>query len=146
MFSALSKEHATRQNAIRTRIERYRRDAQAAIDLLNGPLLDSLNLGVAQVFKNERDLEADAKRFQAAAAAYHKQCRDWLSLVDQFDNALKELGDVRNWAAVMERDMLQIVTAVERTRDPAPLASGKDPSLVPTEEDRDAVEAWLNDE
>lgn len=44
---------------------------------------------VAQVFKNERDLEADAKRLQAAAAVYQKQCKDWLDMVDQFDNALK---------------------------------------------------------
>jgi hypothetical protein len=41
------------------------------------------------VFKNERDLEVDAKRLQTAATVYQKQCRDWLNMVDELDNALK---------------------------------------------------------
>ncbi|KAJ2815917.1 hypothetical protein IWW50_006675, partial [Coemansia erecta] len=37
----------------------------------------------------------------------------WTKLVDQFNGALKELGDVQNWAQVIERDMLDVAATLE---------------------------------
>ena len=33
--------------------------------------------------------------------------------MDEFNTALKELGDVKNWASVMEKDMRTIMSTLE---------------------------------
>ncbi|RKO87724.1 GCN5-like 1, partial [Blyttiomyces helicus] len=60
---------------------------------------------VAQAFNNQRELETDAKALQLAAARYTKQTTQWLALVEDLNESLKELGDVRNWARTIETDM-----------------------------------------
>lgn len=57
-------------------------------------------------------MDAEAKQLQTSATNFAKQTQSWLHLVESFSSALKEIGDVENWARSIEGDMRTITTAL----------------------------------
>ena len=62
---------------------------------------------------NQKKLDAEAKQLQVSATNFAKQTQSWLHLIESFSGALKEIGDVENWARSIEGDMRTIATALE---------------------------------
>ena len=50
---------------------------------------------------------------QVQAQQFAKQTTRWINMVNDFDKALKEVGDFENWVKVMEWDMQSVATALE---------------------------------
>lgn len=68
---------------------------------------------VAQAYLNQKRLDAEAKQLHIGATNFAKQTQQWLQLIDGFSSSLKELGDVENWAKIIETDMLVITDSLE---------------------------------
>ena len=120
--------------------ERLRRRAVESMRGVSENMVDSVNMGVAHVFANQRKLEAEARKLQAETQRFAKQTTQWLSMLESFNVALKvrahgevhlqgrgvwrvlscwlltrpqELGDVENWAEHIEKDMNAVAAALE---------------------------------
>lgn len=76
-------------------------------------LLKQIVCRVAQAYLNQKRLDAEAKQLQVGATNFAKQSKQWLELIDGFSSALKELGDVENWAQSIENDMRTITGTLE---------------------------------
>lgn len=107
------KEHQQKQVLKKEIQEIKRKEACAAASDLTQALVDHLNVGVAQAYLNQKKLDAEAKQLHTSATNFAKQTQQWLSLVESFSGALKELGDVENWAKTIEGDVRTITTALE---------------------------------
>jgi hypothetical protein len=59
-------------------------------------------------------LEAEGRKLQAETARFAKQTGQWLGLAESFNESLKELGDVENWAKQVEREMLRVAATLEQ--------------------------------
>ena len=68
---------------------------------------------VAQAYLNEKKLDAEARQLQVNATNFSAQARQWLHLVESFSSALKEVGDVDNWARSIQTDLKIAETALE---------------------------------
>ncbi|GLH04220.1 Biogenesis of lysosome-related organelles complex 1 subunit 1 [Gryllus bimaculatus] len=68
---------------------------------------------VAQAYLNQKRLDAEAKQLHHSATNFAKQTQQWVSLVESFNSALKEIGDAENWARSIEKDMRMITSALE---------------------------------
>ncbi|EGW12537.1 Biogenesis of lysosome-related organelles complex 1 subunit 1 [Cricetulus griseus] len=77
------------------------------------PLPKVVEKGVAQAYMNQRKLDHEVKTLQVQAAQFAKQTGQWIGMVENFNQALKEIGDVENWARSIELDMRTIATALE---------------------------------
>ncbi|XP_059400092.1 biogenesis of lysosome-related organelles complex 1 subunit 1-like [Carassius carassius] len=113
MLSRLLKEHQAKQNERKESQERRRREAIAAATSLTEALVDHLNVGVAQAYVNQRKLDNEVKTLQVQASQFAKQTAQWINMVENFNQALKEIGDVENWARSIEMDMRTVTTALE---------------------------------
>ncbi|XP_067649588.1 biogenesis of lysosome-related organelles complex 1 subunit 1-like isoform X2 [Haliotis asinina] len=113
MLSNLVKQHQARQQSRKELQERRKKDAIVAATALSHVLVDHLNAGVAQAYVNEKKLNTETKILQENAAQFSKQTMQWLKLVEDFNTALKEIGDVENWAKSIETDMRTISSALE---------------------------------
>ncbi|XP_042304605.1 biogenesis of lysosome-related organelles complex 1 subunit 1 isoform X1 [Sceloporus undulatus] len=135
MLSRLLREHQAKQSERKELQERRRREAIAAATCVTEALVDHLNVGplrlelgrgslstprlqegpsrVAQAYVNQRKLDHEVKTLQIQAAQFAKQTGQWISMVENFNQALKEIGDVENWARSIEMDMRTIATALE---------------------------------
>ncbi|KTF93198.1 hypothetical protein cypCar_00011228, partial [Cyprinus carpio] len=58
-------------------------------------------------------LDHEVKTLQVQASQFAKQTAQWINMVENFNQALKEIGDVENWARSIEMDMRTITTALE---------------------------------
>ena len=68
---------------------------------------------VAQAYLNEKKLDSEARQLQQNAANFSRQAQQWLQLVENFSSALKEVGDVENWARSIQNDLKVVETALE---------------------------------
>ncbi|XP_046390539.1 biogenesis of lysosome-related organelles complex 1 subunit 1 [Ischnura elegans] len=113
MLSSLVKEHHVKQAARKELQESKRKEAVEAANNLTQALVDHLNVGVAQAYLNQKRLDTEAKHLHHNATNFAKQTQQWLQLVESFSGALKELGDVENWAKSIETDMRTVSSALE---------------------------------
>ncbi|TWW62263.1 11-cis retinol dehydrogenase [Takifugu flavidus] len=90
MLSRLLKEHQAKQNERKELQERRRREAISAATSLTEALVDHLNVGVAQAYVNQRKLDHEVKILQVQASQFSKQTAQWISMVEGFNQALKE--------------------------------------------------------
>ncbi|XP_017773207.1 PREDICTED: biogenesis of lysosome-related organelles complex 1 subunit 1 [Nicrophorus vespilloides] len=113
MLSSMVKEHHQKQVVRKELQESKRKDACAAASDLTQALVNHLNVGVAQAYLNQKRLDAEAKQLHTSATNFSKQTQQWLTLVETFSSALKEIGDVENWAKTIEGDVRTISMALE---------------------------------
>ncbi|KAI9317053.1 general control of amino acid synthesis-like protein [Dichotomocladium elegans] len=112
-IAQLLRAHQERQADRKRENDKLRKEAVSAVNELTDSLNAHLNEGVSDIFARQKELEQESRRLATQTAKYAKQTKQWLTLVDEFNTALKELGDVRNWAEVMEHDMRTIMTTLE---------------------------------
>ena len=79
-----------------------------------GAAMDSLNTGVATVWQNQQQLEAEAQRLQQNTQRFAKQTGQWVAAFNQLSQSLKALGDVENWSRAIESDIVFIDSALQR--------------------------------
>ncbi|EDW10077.1 biogenesis of lysosome-related organelles complex 1 subunit 1 [Drosophila mojavensis] len=113
MLSSMVKEHHSKQSKRKQEQEVRRKEAIEASNELTQALVDHLNVGVAQAYLNQKRLDVEAKQLHVGATNFAKQTHQWLQLIDNFSSALKELGDVENWARSIEGDMQVIQQTLE---------------------------------
>ncbi|KAH8290797.1 hypothetical protein KR054_006015 [Drosophila jambulina] len=113
MLTSMVKEHHKEQVKRKQEQEVRRKEAIEASNELTQSLVDTLNVGVAQAYLNQKRLDAEAKQLHMGATNFAKQTHQWLQLIDNFSSALKELGDVENWARSIEGDMHVINQTLE---------------------------------
>lgn len=90
--------------------DKHRRDALVAVGAVTEGLANAVNDGVARIFVAQRKIDAESRQLQTNAGKFAKQTAAWIKLVDQFNTALKEVGDIQTWAKTIEAD-LQVVCA-----------------------------------
>ena len=68
---------------------------------------------VAQTYLNQRKLDYETKQLYTNIEHFSRQTNQWLTLMNSFNDSLKQLGDVENWAKVIENDMREISSILE---------------------------------
>ena len=66
-----------------------------------------------QAYLNQKRLDSEAKQLHLNATNFSKQTTAWLQLIDNFNNSLKEVGDVESWAKTIENDMRAVSSTLE---------------------------------
>ncbi|XP_071803742.1 biogenesis of lysosome-related organelles complex 1 subunit 1-like [Asterias amurensis] len=113
MLASMLKEHQSKQSSKKDQQEKRRKEATASAIAVTKALVGNVNNRVSMAYSNEKRLDTEARHLQSNAAQFAKQSMQWLSLIESFNTALKELGDVENWAKSIEVDMHTISSALE---------------------------------
>ncbi|KAI8887459.1 GCN5-like 1 [Backusella circina FSU 941] len=112
-LSQILKNHTQKQNETKKQNEQLRKNAITATNKLTDNLTTYVNEGVSEMFIRQKELEQESRKLANQTSRYANQTQQWLSLVDNFNIALKELGDVKNWAEIMENDMKVVMSTLE---------------------------------
>jgi uncharacterized phage infection (PIP) family protein YhgE len=106
----------------RSEVERLRRVAAASSSKLASELAGCVNSGVATVYDRQKEIDSALRLVAVRSNQVAQTTQQWKAVFEQFNSALKQLGDAAQLAQVCEqdlRDVVQIVTAAS-SHEPAP--------------------------
>ena len=109
----LVKESKARRASLLAENERRRKAAADAAGAASTAAMDSVNVGVSTVWHNQQQLEVEARLLHSQTQRLAKQSEQWVQTYQGFHQALKDLGDVENWAKAIESDMAFIHSSLE---------------------------------
>ncbi|KAJ1880788.1 hypothetical protein LPJ66_011433 [Kickxella alabastrina] len=112
-LSDIMRDHASGLLDHKRASEQLRKDAIKDIGDLCDTATSSLSAQLTRVLSNQREIESLSRDCAHLVQQHVRSTAKWTKLVDQFNASLKELGDVRNWAEVIERDMLDVAATLE---------------------------------
>jgi len=107
-MSQTMKRYQTKQSIQRDLQEVRRKEVQQLCTQLNVLLVDKMNSRVEGAYINQKKLQGHTRQLQYNSANLQRQSEQWLKLLDNFNEALKEIGDVSNWAKSLENEMTKI--------------------------------------
>lgn len=65
------------------------------------------------MFINQRELNFQVTKLGGQSLILSKHARKWVNLCENLNESLNEIGDIDNWANVMDRDVFVITRTVE---------------------------------
>ncbi|KAJ1924774.1 hypothetical protein LPJ71_000404 [Coemansia sp. S17] len=113
LLADILRDHQGSQTEHKRASEQLRKDAVRDIGDLCDSATASLSAQLTRVLENQREIESLSRDCAHLVQNHTRSTVKWTKLVDQFSTALKELGDVSNWAHVIERDMLDVAATLE---------------------------------
>jgi hypothetical protein len=66
------------------------------------------------VYARQWDIENQARALHKETQKMVKNSEAWIQLYKKFNESLKEVGEVGDWAKAIEQDMKEIVVALEK--------------------------------
>lgn len=123
MFAELVQENRVRRERLAADNEVRKREAIASIGAATDAAMDSINDGSAAVWHNQQQLEAEARLLHQNSQRLAAEASQWVASYQGFHHALKNLGDIENWARAIESDMTFISSSLDglqqRMRSPS---------------------------
>ena len=113
MLSEIYKAHQHDQHERRLEQERRRKQAIRSAQEVSSGFVDALNSGVEEAYENQKKINLLVKDIHNQSTVFLKQASQWINTVEGFNASLKEIGDLPNWAGIIEKDMLIICRSLE---------------------------------
>ena len=114
MYTELVQEYDLRRKELRAKITQAKTNMQALAKPLTTDMISSLDSEVLCLHQNQRKIEKETKDLRENAKKLASSAQKWVELYDSLNDAMKQLGDVVNWAQLLEKDMQTVGTAVAR--------------------------------
>jgi len=105
MYNSLVRDHRAKSAAQRKHVDTLRAAALVSCESVTAHLFAEVQGGVGALYRNQRLLQAEAATLQAHTSRFARQSERWLTLSSSLNTALKELGDVHNWALTVQKDV-----------------------------------------
>ncbi|KAJ1916230.1 hypothetical protein H4219_003898 [Mycoemilia scoparia] len=93
--------------------EQLKKEAQSSVGEFSDVISDNFSAQLSEVIHNQKTIEQLTQRCIRLSQDHEKSNQKWTKMVSDFYTALKELGDVQNWAQVIEKDMRDVAATLE---------------------------------
>uniref|UniRef100_A0A5S6Q2R4 Biogenesis of lysosome-related organelles complex 1 subunit 1 n=1 Tax=Trichuris muris TaxID=70415 RepID=A0A5S6Q2R4_TRIMR len=113
MLPAMLKEHHAEQQRRKDKLDNMRASISEAVTSFTDAAVDELNAPVCTLYVNQKKLDSELKRLERNLNRFCKTSAQWMSLIGNVNNTLKEFGDIENWASTMEADSKAILACLE---------------------------------
>eukprot|EP01096_Ripella_sp_DP13-Kostka_P000059 TRINITY_DN10079_c0_g1_i1.p1 TRINITY_DN10079_c0_g1~~TRINITY_DN10079_c0_g1_i1.p1 ORF type:complete len:146 (-),score=49.42 TRINITY_DN10079_c0_g1_i1:18-407(-) len=112
-LSDIVRDHQRNREKTKDANDWHRKKALDSVQRLSGVMLSSVNLEISQIYNNQSAIEAETLKLKNETARFEKQAYQWMNLLESFNQSLKEIGLVDNWAKRIERDMVLVADTLE---------------------------------
>ena len=114
-YAALVKKHRQAQDTKRQEAAKALRSLQEVTDKTVNSLVQhsTERTNAGELLTHERKVDEGVKELHAASTATQKRLTQWGHMFVNFQNALKDLGDLANWSQAVESDVKDAVNILD---------------------------------
>lgn len=128
-YASLVKKHRAAQDTKRQEAAKALRSLQEVTDKTVNSLIQhsTERTNAGELLVHERKVDENVRELHAASTATQKRLTQWGHMFVNFQNALKDLGDLTNWSQAVESDVKDAVNILDVVvRHKANVVSGGD--------------------
>lgn len=111
MFASAITKAKERDAVLSRELVKKRRCARTALKNLTVSCMDTANAPVAKVYANQCYIEEELKMLNESASLLVVEADQWVKLYKDFNSHIKEMGEIRNWAREIRKDMEEIIAS-----------------------------------
>ncbi len=108
-MNEISETRAKRLALLQAERDIRRSQAVESCDKFGKVLLEYANRGAEGVYASQIEIEKQSKVLEKEADKLKKNAERWIDMYRRFNVALKEVGEVENWANAIEKDLKVVV-------------------------------------
>ena len=112
MFNKIIQEYSDRRIELKERIAESKGKLSISSVSLNSNITKSLNSQVEILHDNQRKIELQCKTLKQESEKLITQSQNWAKLYGALNSSFKQLGDINNWASVIEKEMGEVTMAI----------------------------------
>ncbi|KAM3144391.1 biogenesis of lysosome- organelles complex 1 subunit 1 [Paramecium bursaria] len=109
MFDQILKEYDKNRVQLEKQDEALKRQLHHLSEPMTKKILHGLNTNVSILHANEQIIEKETKQLLKDTAALQKESQQWAQMYNQLNEVLKKVGDIANFAQVIETELRDIV-------------------------------------
>lgn len=114
MFKDVFDEYADRRVELKLRITKTNEDIAENIVALNSNISKSLNSQIEILHENQKKIDNQCKVIRSEADKLVTQNQNWMKMYSNLNNSLKKVGDLNNWAMILEKEMAEVSAAITK--------------------------------
>lgn len=88
--------------------EESRKHLYTTVTTLGAQIDSDLRSRITTIHQNAQSLESQSRTVQSRTAALSKTTKQWSGVAEGARSRLKEIGDIQNWAEMIEHDLMVI--------------------------------------
>uniref|UniRef100_A0A7S1M3L5 Biogenesis of lysosome-related organelles complex 1 subunit 1 n=1 Tax=Neobodo designis TaxID=312471 RepID=A0A7S1M3L5_NEODS len=112
-YAELEKAHHERNVRLKAASEaQFKATCQAATSAASA-VAGETNRRSHELHQGAKRVEGELKELNHQTEQMHKRVQEWAAMLGKFNGALKELGDVANWATMIDRDVEDTVRVLD---------------------------------
>jgi hypothetical protein len=112
MFHSVLRQHRQSHASASEKVTQSRTAVLQSLDSLSSLLVRDLNSSTSSLFHHQRALDSETKKFLTSTNKFSKQIEQWQTSYNELNEAVKELGDISNWAKELDEEMAAIAVAL----------------------------------
>ncbi|KAL4442190.1 hypothetical protein ABPG74_009208 [Tetrahymena malaccensis] len=116
MFDGILKEYEKSKKTVEKENELLKKEIKLLSENITKKVLIGVNSDVQVLHSNQKIIEKETKELKSEVSKFYKEVQTWTALYDDLNGALKELGDVVNWAGIVEKEFKIIVDKMEESK------------------------------
>lgn len=114
MFKEVIDEYDERRIELQERIAKTNQELAEASSALNTNISRSLNSQIEILHDNQKKIDAQCKIIRTESDKLVTQSQNWMKMYSNLNNSLKKVGDLNNWALVLEKDLAEVSSAITK--------------------------------
>jgi DNA polymerase II small subunit/DNA polymerase delta subunit B len=112
MFNSILREHRSQHASSVKKSEEIKSDCTSAANKLSNTLSSQLASEIGLVYRNQRRIENEAKKLQGNTLKFNKQLEQWQQQYNQYNNEIKQLGDINNFVNMIDQDLSALAVSL----------------------------------
>lgn len=126
MLGKLYTTHKDVQAGVGEKLDSQKKETLGNMGGVTNLFTEFLTKDANEVYITQKELEKGSKLLLTEGRRLAENTARWIDTVERLNKSLNEIGDIENWASVMERDFFVVAKTLENVYSLPPTTS---PSL-----------------
>uniref|UniRef100_A0A0K0F766 Biogenesis of lysosome-related organelles complex 1 subunit 1 n=1 Tax=Strongyloides venezuelensis TaxID=75913 RepID=A0A0K0F766_STRVS len=115
MLSKIVSKHYSNLNVNKEIQERKKNEAIVSAHKFSDTIVKHLNDRVGHAYLNQKKIDIEIKKLEGKCVVLQKQADNWSKMAENFNNTLKELGDIENFNLTIENNIEIVLNTLKNT-------------------------------